>query len=109
MVACLCAAWCGTCTEYRPRFEALARARTDALFVWIDIEDHPEYLGDEDVEDFPTVVVQRHGQTCFFGPLLPHIGHLDRLLDALHDNAPTVNAGTLPDLGALLMARQSVT
>ena len=51
LVACYCAAWCDTCTQYRGKFEALALARPDVAFAWIDIEEHPEYLGDEDDED----------------------------------------------------------
>ena len=35
IVACLCAAWCGTCGGYRTAFEALAARHPDKTFVWI--------------------------------------------------------------------------
>ena len=44
LVACLCAAWCGTCTEYRAAFDAAARQHPEARFAWIDIEDHAAEL-----------------------------------------------------------------
>lgn len=79
-IACYCAAWCDTCSEYRPAFEALAARMPEALFVWIDIEDDPEWLGDEDVENFPTLLLQDHEGTRFWGTQLPHIQHLERLI-----------------------------
>src|SRR3546814_6829270 len=42
IIACYCAAWCDTCTEYRPQFDALADKWPDHAFVWIDIEESPE-------------------------------------------------------------------
>jgi len=104
LVACFCAAWCDTCRIYRGRFDELARTRPDAVFMWIDIEDHPEWLGDEDVENFPTLLVRRAARTLFFGPMLPHVGHLERLLDTLDASSPAV-ATQLPDLESL--ARQA--
>jgi len=61
LVACLCAAWCRTCDEYRPTFAAAARAHPDMRFAWIDIEDHSDALGPLalDVDDFPTVLIAR--------------------------------------------------
>ncbi|GAA4328311.1 thioredoxin family protein [Pigmentiphaga soli] len=83
LVACLCAAWCGTCREYQPRFAELAERRPGSVFAWVDIEEHPDLAGDDDIEDFPTLLVQdAAGRTLFYGPMLPHIGHLERLLEA---------------------------
>lgn len=79
-IACYCAAWCDTCSEYRPAFEALAARMPEALFIWIDIEDDPEWLGDEDVENFPTLLLQDREGTRFWGTQLPHIEHLERLI-----------------------------
>ncbi len=101
LVACFCAAWCDTCQQYRPKLETLAQARPEHVFAWIDIEDHPDLLGDEDVENFPTLLVQAGGRTLFYGTMLPHIGHLERLLDSLAADAPGVKTA-LPDVPALL-------
>jgi thioredoxin 1 len=83
LVACLCAEWCGTCREYLPRFTELAAAWPQHVFVWVDVETHPELLDDDDIEDFPTLLIQSASATRFYGPMLPHIGHLDRLLQAI--------------------------
>lgn len=92
VVVLYCAAWCDTCTQYREKFEMLARsdAKTEAgrRYACIDIEDEPEWLGDEDVENFPTLGVQYRGRTLFFGTMLPHIGHLERMLQALSPDSP---------------------
>ena len=103
LVACYCAAWCDTCTLYRDRFDSLATQHPEHAFVWIDIEDHPELLGEEDVENFPTLAIERQGTVLFFGTMLPHIQQLERLLLTLATNpaAPGVQT-TLPELGAAL-------
>ena len=99
LVACLCAAWCGTCTEYLPKFTALAASLPQHVFAWVDIEEHPDLLDDEDIEDFPTLLVQDASRTLFYGPMLPHIGHLERLLEALAaDPSPAAAPGTAPAL-----------
>src|SRR5687768_13494862 len=45
-VACLCAQWCDSCVAYREGFEALAREFPQAEFVWLDIEDDAEAVGE---------------------------------------------------------------
>ena len=101
LVACFCAAWCDTCQEYRPKLAALSEALPQHAFYWIDIEDQPELLGDEDIENFPTLLVQIEGRTVFFGPMLPHIAHLERLLASLDQHSPSVST-MLPDIRHLL-------
>lgn len=82
VVACLCAAWCGTCGTYRATFEQLAERHPDKLFVWIDIEDHADIVGDLDVENFPTLLIQRDDVVAFFGTMLPDPALADRLVKA---------------------------
>lgn len=82
VVACLCAAWCGTCTAYRATFAELAARHTDKLFLWVDIEDNADVVGDLDVENFPTLLIQHHDQVAFFGPMLPDVGLAHRLVQA---------------------------
>ena len=81
-VACLCAGWCGTCTSYRTAFENMAARHPDKHFVWIDIEDQSDVVGDLDVENFPTLLLQRGETVAFFGTVLPDPALAERLLAA---------------------------
>ncbi len=80
IVACLCAAWCGTCGSYRAAFEELAARHPDKHFVWIDIEDQADVVGDLDVDNFPTLLIQRDDVVAFFGTVLPDAALAERLL-----------------------------
>lgn len=100
LVACLCAAWCRTCTDYGPTFETLADEFGAATrFVWVDIEDDEAALGELDVEDFPTLLCARGDRIVFFGPVLPHAQTARRLIEhALREALPPVDAATLAGL-----------
>jgi thioredoxin-like negative regulator of GroEL len=82
VVACLCAAWCDTCSSYRAVFETLAQRHPDQRFIWIDIEDQSDIVGELDIDNFPTILIQRDALVAFFGPVLPDPGILQRLLQA---------------------------
>ena len=82
IVACLCAQWCGTCATYRATFEDLAGRHPDKTFVWIDIEDHADVVGDLDVENFPTLLIQHHELVAFFGTMLPDGGLAHRMVQS---------------------------
>ena len=104
LVACLCAQWCRTCDAYRDTLaatrDAMRRGHDDGAmrFVWVDIEDESELVGDLDIEDFPTVLLARGDQVLFFGPVLPHAQTLDRLVrNALDTELPPLTAGALAD------------
>lgn len=94
LVACYCAAWCDTCRDYQPEFNALSEKWPQHTFVWVDIEDDPELLDDHDVENFPTILIQSRKGNLFFGEQLPYISHLDRLIQSAgQDNAAVVGNG----------------
>ena len=82
-VISLCAAWCDTCNDFRSGYELLAQSRPDVIFVWLDIEDDAEAVGDVDVENFPTLAIFRGTQPLHFGVSLPHPPSIGRLIDAL--------------------------
>jgi thioredoxin-like negative regulator of GroEL len=88
IVACLCAAWCGTCGGYRAAFESVAARHPDKTFVWIDIEDQADVVGDLDVDNFPTLLLQRDDTVAFFGPMLPDPKLAERLVQAQAELAP---------------------
>jgi thioredoxin 1 len=75
VVACLCA-------NYRPGFDELATQHPDKLFVWIDIEDRADLIGDFDVENFPTLLIQRGDDVIFYGTTMPDHRIAHRLLTA---------------------------
>ncbi|GLT24085.1 hypothetical protein GCM10007933_35570 [Zoogloea oryzae] len=88
LVACLCAAWCGTCRDYRDGFHALAERFPDARFLWLDVEDEADLLDDYDVENFPTVLIQRRDTVLFFGTMLPHHDLLQRTVESFRSLSP---------------------
>ena len=87
-VTCLCAEWCTSCREYRSGFDGLAAGLPQVHFCWLDIEDEAEALGDLDVENFPTLFIARGGSVLFYGTMLPHISHLERLLETYMGQTP---------------------
>ena len=85
VVACLCAAWCDVCTSYRPGFDELAAQHPDKLFIWIDIEDRADLVGDFDVENFPTLLIQRGDDVMFYGTTMPDNRIAHRLITSHAD------------------------
>jgi thioredoxin reductase (NADPH) len=104
IVAVMCAAWCRTCTEFRPAMDALAAQRPQMRFVWIDIEDDSDLCGDLDIEDFPTLAVFRGNAPLHFGPSLPLENLVGRLLDELATREVNDSAEWPKALQALAMA-----
>ena len=86
-VICLCADWCGLCRDYSDVFAQLAARYPKSCFVWLDIEDQAELVGDMEVETFPTVLIADAEGTRFLGPLMPHAETLSRLLDSLEESS----------------------
>jgi len=82
LVACLCAAWCGTCRDYAPLLSELGRSVGTPLQTrWIDIEDEAELVDGIDVENFPTLLIARGDRVLFYGTVLPHAATLQRLAE----------------------------
>lgn len=104
--------WCARCRELRPFFDQLAtRASLQEVWLWLDVEDHAEFLGDYLPEQLPVLFIYIGDRLTTTTPvhdvpdalaLLAHSGenetrHVDmpspgireRLLIA--DWAPTIN------------------
>ena len=101
-VACLCALWCGTCGSYRATFEELAARHPDTVFVWIDIEDQADVVGDLDIDNFPTLLIQHDDDVAFFGTVLPDGGLAHRMLQAQQ----ALSAGELAALSGSTQERR---
>lgn len=99
-VLCLCAQWCDTCREYRAVFDAVGAAHPQLQFIWIDIEDQADLVGDVEVETFPTLLIADDAALRFFGPLTPQPQTLARLLEGLALQGPGIPAA--PQVQALL-------
>ena len=99
-VACLCAAWCGVCTDWQPAFTGLAREFAHMRFAWSDVEDEDDAMGDVDIETFPTLLVARGGEVLFFGPVAPSATQVTRLLATLQAQ-PKASPGLPREAGAL--------
>lgn len=80
VVACLCAAWCGSCREYFANFTALAQRHPQVQFAWIDIEDQAELVGDLDIDNFPTLLIQRGDIVTFLAPVEMDLRLAERIL-----------------------------
>jgi len=106
LVVCYCAEWCDSCRGYQQEFEALSKRWPQFTFVWVDIEENPELLGDDDVENFPTVLIQNATTNLFFGPLLPYISHLEKLLERCDSLGSLARGEGPPLLRPLLAAAQ---
>lgn len=103
LVACYCAAWCKTCDAWRDDFDALAARWPQHVFAWIDIEERPDLLGDEEIENFPTLLLQQGDAVRFFGTLQPYITHLEGLLQ--RGERLTAGDAPAPPARALLLDR----
>ena len=96
LVVCLCAEWCTTCREYRSGFNDLAADFPEARFCWLDIEERADDLGDLEIENFPTLFIQRRvveqqtssAAVLFFGTMPPQLGHLRRMIESLREQSP---------------------
>lgn len=82
LIACLCAAWCGTCKSYQVDFEQLQTAHQDKCFAWIDIEDHADLVDDLDIENFPTILIEYQNKVLFLGTMLPDASLVHRLIQS---------------------------
>lgn len=99
-VVCLCAAWCGVCRQYASDFQQLQAKYPQLRFTWVDVEDREDLVGDVDVETFPSLLIGYGDAPLFFGPLLPQIKVLDKLLVSLLQR-PSASASLPPEAAQL--------
>jgi len=95
LVACLCATWCKTCTEFRATFDKLSASNPSSKFVWLDVEDDSTLVGDIEIENFPTLAVFRGDTPLFYGVTMPQEGVVVRTLASLQ--RPDRDAIQVPD------------
>ncbi|MFB9242201.1 thioredoxin [Massilia antarctica] len=56
--------WCEKCRIFRPIFDAIAmqRANQGETWIWLDLEEHGEFLGDYIPDDLPLLVAYKGAQ-----------------------------------------------
>lgn len=101
VVVVFCAQWCGTCREFRPVLERIARTRPQVVFAWADIEEDAELVGDIDVENFPSLAVFRADQVLHYGVSLPHEAVVARLVNSLLGQTALVASNVPEEVAAL--------
>ena len=106
-VNCLCAAWCGTCNEYRGVFASLQSRFPSVQFRWIDVEDEADLVDPLEVDNFPSILISRGTTARFFGVVLPHLETVQRLIQAQLDDADETgrSAARVPPEAQALAAR----
>jgi hypothetical protein len=57
-------AWCARCRTLRPAFESHCQTQAPAgvVWLWLDLEDHAEFIGDFIPEDLPLLLRYRAGR-----------------------------------------------
>ena len=79
-------AWCAKCRELRPHFDTMVeRAASEDVWLWLDLEDHADFIGDYVPDNLPTLVTYRGSQ--FLG-----CHHIQALPNAIASGAPSVGA-----------------
>ena len=67
-VICLCAQWCHICRQMHAALADDHRLPSMARWLWVDIEEHADQLGDLEVETFPTYLIGRRDEVLLYAP-----------------------------------------
>ncbi len=91
-------AWCSKCRAWRPAFDtAAAQAEARETWLWLDIEDHAEFMGTYLPDDLPHLLVYEGAQLHINGPLPFDQASLtqpfDQLLSRLGTTTPQADFG----------------
>jgi thioredoxin 1 len=104
VAAVLCAQWCTSCREFLPMLESLAARQRGVSWLWVDIEDDADLVGDVDVETFPTLAVYVDATLAHFGPVLPNAALVERLVAGAQPRTAPAAPGDIVRLVQTLLA-----
>ncbi|MDQ1834140.1 thioredoxin family protein [Massilia scottii] len=95
--------WCETCRVFRPVFDSVARQRADSneTWLWLDLEEHVEFLGDYIPDGLPLLVVYNEAQLTH-ASIISDAGAT--VLEELLEQTSRIEHDHLPDLRSRLMA-----
>lgn len=95
-------AWCSKCRDFKPVFEQAARhAPSKDLWIWLDLEEHADFLGSYLPEDLPELLIYRNTELVQRA-VLEDVHQFQALLTAPEQHFP---AETVPEIANLLMQR----
>lgn len=96
-------AWCQTCRTLRPGFDALALQHNDErnVWLWLDLEEHAEFLGDFIPEDLPLLL--SYSGNALTHAFVPDIHAMAAL--AGMPTAPRVDYADVPDMRARFLTQ----
>lgn len=102
LIICYCAAWCRACGGFEEQVKDFAQSHPEAICLWIDIETHEDLLVEEDLENLPSFLIQKDGETLFYAPLPPMIEHIERLYEQAQKGLLTAPGLDYPDFSAMI-------
>ncbi|EKA2135258.1 hypothetical protein OKB61_003982 [Citrobacter freundii] len=89
LVVCLCADWCNSCNEWKGIFTSLSEQYPDNLFIWLDIEQHPDMVSSVDLDILPVLLVQKNNNVLFLGAIQPRV---DAIIPFLNTESAVMRA-----------------
>ncbi len=96
-------AWCETCRTLRPVFDAMAQERAERheTWLWLDLEEHGEFLGEFIPANLPWMMVYKAAQLTHASLIG---GASATLLEELLAQPARIDQGDMPDIRSRLMA-----
>lgn len=84
------AQWCARCRDLRPQFDLYAeQPLADETWLWLDLIDHGEFIGDYQPENLPMLVVYQGAQLL----VCVEIDTAGQSFDATVDHVRTLRVG----------------
>jgi hypothetical protein len=92
-------AWCERCRQFRPMFERWStQAKESETWLWLDLEEHAEFLQGYVPDDLPQLLVYEAAQLACQRTVLPSETDPDALLSPPLAAKPFVDPGILATL-----------
>jgi len=77
-------AWCARCRDLRPEFEEVAALRhADEIWLWLDLEEHAEFVGDFLPDTLPVLLAYHGSHFCAVEAIDGAASSLRGYLDAI--------------------------
>jgi thioredoxin len=62
------APWCGPCRAFGPVFEATSEKYPDAVFAKVNVDEYPDFAGQNSIFSIPTLWVIKNGERVYDQP-----------------------------------------